>query len=549
MTLLLTLEHGPRGQSVNQARLDEGELVIGRSAEADWQIVDPDMYVSRAHCTISARADGYFVTDTSSSGLFIDDGASPLGTGNSTRLRSGMRLRLGDYVVSVEVSGGAAAAPAADRTEAPARPAAARAAAVFSQDDFFAVQEQEAPAPPRPSGLPDPFEKSHPSSFQGFERADADRHNSPAFDDPFSLEAIATPEDEQERQPAADDLGNDPFGFDAPIAAQSIAAEEPVSQPAFGFDIGFDTGPLVAEPQSPAPLARQPQPTLPPPPLNDVAEFAPWELPATPQEPPAPARPVEPAPLPRPAEATPAAPEPSPFEPIAAAEPIAARDMPAIGRARPMPRAADLLLPRADELPAASAAPAAEDAELRAAFFRGLGVAETSSGDGDAAAEMEKFGREYRLMMEGLMQLLRKRAEEKGNARVAQTVVGASDVNPLKFMPTVEDALGIVMRARSPGFLGGEEAIGDTVRDLAQHHVRAWRGVQAALRRMVDRFDPVALEEELKSSSALGTLLTGGKGAKLWELYRKRHREIAQSAETRFLGEIGADFREAYEEE
>ena len=78
---------------------------------------------------------------------------------------------------------------------------------------------------------------------------------------------------------------------------------------------------------------------------------------------------------------------------------------------------------------------------MRAAFLRGLGVAETSSGDRDAAAEMEKFGREYRLMMEGLMQLLRKRAEEKGNARVAQTVVGASEVNPLKFMPTVDDAL------------------------------------------------------------------------------------------------------------
>jgi type VI secretion system protein ImpI len=49
--------------------------------------------------------------------------------------------------------------------------------------------------------------------------------------------------------------------------------------------------------------------------------------------------------------------------------------------------------------------------------------------------------------------------------------------------------------------------------------------------------------------SAIGTLLSGGRGAKLWELYQKRHHEIAQSAETRFLGEIGADFRDAYEEE
>ena len=161
----------------------------------------------------------------------------------------------------------------------------------------------------------------------------------------------------------------------------------------------------------------------------------------------------------------------------------------------------------------------------------------------------ERFGREYRLMMEGLMQLLRMRAEEKVNARVAQTIVGASEVNPLKFLPTVDDAITMITSSRSPGFLPGERAIADAVRDLAQHHVRAWRGVQEALRRMIDRFDPVSLEEELKSGSSIETLLAGGRGAKLWELYRKRHREIAMNAESRFLGEIGADFRDAYEGE
>jgi type VI secretion system protein ImpI len=57
------------------------------------------------------------------------------------------------------------------------------------------------------------------------------------------------------------------------------------------------------------------------------------------------------------------------------------------------------------------------------------------------------------------------------------------------------------------------------------------------------------IEEELKSNSAIGTLFSGGRGARLWELYQKRHREIAESAEKSFLGEIGADFRDAYEEE
>ncbi|WP_292455777.1 type VI secretion system-associated FHA domain protein TagH, partial [Mesorhizobium sp.] len=209
----------------------------------------------------------------------------------------------------------------------------------------------------------------------------------------------------------------------------------------------------------------------------------------------------------------------------------------------PPPRAAPA--PR----PSRAAQPAPSDMALRAAFLRGMGVEEADFPGRDSLAEMEKFGREYRLMLDGLMQLLRKRAEEKGSARVAQTVVGSSEVNPLKFLPTVEDVIVTIIAERSPGFLSGEAAISDAVKDLAQHHVRAWRGVQAALRRMIDRFDPAAIEEELKSNSAIGNLLAGGRNAKLWELYQKRHRDIAQSAESSFLGEIGADFRDAYEEE
>ena len=162
---------------------------------------------------------------------------------------------------------------------------------------------------------------------------------------------------------------------------------------------------------------------------------------------------------------------------------------------------------------------------------------------------MEAFGREYRMMAEGLMQLLRMRAEEKGNARIAQTVVSAARVNPLKFMPTVDDALAVLIAPPSGGFTDAETAIAGAVRDLAAHQVSTWRGTQAALRRMVDRFDPTALEKELEALGLLETLLAGGRRAKLWELYEKRFREIAQSAETRFLGEVGADFRDAYETE
>ncbi|MER8528453.1 MULTISPECIES: type VI secretion system-associated FHA domain protein TagH [unclassified Mesorhizobium] len=492
MSLLLTLEQGPRTQAVRQARLDEGELVIGRSADAGWQIDDPDMFVSRAHCRITGGRDGYFVTDTSSSGLFIDDSDRPLGAGKSTRLRNGMRLRLGDYIVYVDLqtsSPQATSAAAAASVPERSRPAS-RAPVSIGRDDFFSAAMEEEPQRPRPAELPNPFEQPIPGAF---ERANSRQRSSPAFDDPFSLDPVSTPLSKSADaylEPDSTPSHADPFGLD-PMSSPKGATEPATAKlPEFNDDFGF--GPAAA-----------------PSPGRDAGSTGQRERDAHPLQ------------------------SGNPLEvPVGAAN------------AHPPMRAGAAASP-ARQPPARQHA----DMALRTAFLRGMGVAEADFPGRDAVAEMEKFGREYRLMMEGLMQLLRKRAEEKGNARVAQTMVGASEVNPLKFLPTVDDAIVTLIAERSPGFLAGEAAIADAVRDLAQHHVRAWRGVQAALRRMVDRFEPAAIEEELKSSSAIGTLLSGGRGAKLWELYQKRHREIAESAEKSFLGEIGADFRDAYEEE
>lgn len=520
MSLLLTLEQGPRAQAVRQTRLDQGELVIGRSPDADWQIDDPDMFVSRAHCKITSGQDGYVVVDTSSSGLFIDDAGSALGSGNSARLRHGMRLRLGDYVVSVELQPAEGHLqhfkPAPSRTSVPQpAPAASRAPVGLGGDDFFSLKTDEEPQRRRPTDLPNPFEHPEPGAFRAYERAGGSERNSPAFDDPFSLDPVATPV----ANGHADNSQNgttsfaDPFGVASAETPPSKPKAEPVVTQSPSFDDGFDLPPIASPP--PVVDANPHETALAPPPAQapvstKPAAPAPWDVPARRAD----------------------APSPPPMS-------LRAREKAAVSSAAAHAPAA----------PAASPAPAPSDSALRAAFLRGLGLDEGAPSNRDPLVEMEKFGREYRLMLEGLMQLLRKRAEEKGNARIEQTIVGSSEVNPLKFLPTVDDALATILAERSPGFLAGEPAISDAVRDLAHHHVRAWRGLQGALRHMIDRFDPVALEEELKSSSSIEKLLAGGRSAKLWDLYKKRHREIAVSAETRFMGEIGADFRNAYEEE
>ncbi len=436
MTLLLTLVKAPRPQPVRQMRLTDGELVIGRGTDADWRIDDPDQYVSRAHCTIAARAGSFTVTDTSSGGLFVDDDRRPLGSGRTLPLRDGMQLRLGDYVLAVELPPESASHPASTPPAARQRPAE------LDADTFFAAPAPEPPKPERPRNLPDPFER--PTSFVPAEdTTPPERRGPPGFDDPFTLDPPSA--DRRRERPAPD------FDWGAPPPAT------PSPPPARDFD---------------------------------------WDAPLP-----------EPAPAPPPEPARAAAPQP----------------------------------PRPPH--------SASDTDLLAAFLRGLGLDPADAPTGDPRERLEAYGREYRMMAEGLMHLLKMRAEEKGQARIAQTVVSSSQVNAFKFMPTVDDALAVLAARPGGGFSDAETAITGAVRDLAAHHVGTWRGTQTALRRMIDRFDPKALEKELEAMGLLETLLAGGRRAKLWELYEKRFQEIAKSAETRFLGEVGADFRDAYETE
>ncbi|MEO0916189.1 MAG: type VI secretion system-associated FHA domain protein TagH [Pseudomonadota bacterium] len=188
-----------------------------------------------------------------------------------------------------------------------------------------------------------------------------------------------------------------------------------------------------------------------------------------------------------------------------------------------------------------------DDAALRAAFFKGLGIDASDIATDDPEAEMEALGRRFRALADGVTHLLRTRAAEKQKVRVAQTIIGSSNVNPLKFAVSAEEAVSALIAARGPGYLDPDASIDEAFRDLIDHQMRTWAALQAALRRMIHKFDPEAIERELEDTGLLEKLIAGGESAKLWQLYQERYAEIARAAEERFLGEIGADFRDEYE--
>lgn len=92
---------------------------IGRSADNDWILPDPQRYISAHHARISFRDGHFIVEDTSTNGVFVNDEERPLRELGPHRLHSGDVLRLGEYQIVAALENLAAEPRAARSDPAP----------------------------------------------------------------------------------------------------------------------------------------------------------------------------------------------------------------------------------------------------------------------------------------------------------------------------------------------------------------------------------------------------------------------------------------------
>jgi len=87
---------------------------IGRSADNDWVLPDPQRYISAHHARVQCRIEGYFLEDLSTNGVYVNDSDRPLAKQGPYRLQNGDLLRFGDYhvVVAIESQNAGAIQPA-----------------------------------------------------------------------------------------------------------------------------------------------------------------------------------------------------------------------------------------------------------------------------------------------------------------------------------------------------------------------------------------------------------------------------------------------------
>ena len=76
---------------------------IGRAPDNDWVLPDPSRVVSSHHCEIEYRGGSYWIKDTSTNGVFVNDSDDPVSVTGPVILRDGDRLSIGDYMLVVSV--------------------------------------------------------------------------------------------------------------------------------------------------------------------------------------------------------------------------------------------------------------------------------------------------------------------------------------------------------------------------------------------------------------------------------------------------------------
>lgn len=104
LTLTITSYHRLSTHQEITKTVEQGDLTIGRAPENDWVLPDPQQVLSKRHCLIQYRDDKYYIKDTSTNGVFINQSPSPLGRGQTVHLNDSDEITLGDYEILVHIS-------------------------------------------------------------------------------------------------------------------------------------------------------------------------------------------------------------------------------------------------------------------------------------------------------------------------------------------------------------------------------------------------------------------------------------------------------------
>ncbi|MCJ7558221.1 MAG: type VI secretion system-associated FHA domain protein TagH [Gammaproteobacteria bacterium] len=152
------------------------------------------------------------------------------------------------------------------------------------------------------------------------------------------------------------------------------------------------------------------------------------------------------------------------------------------------------------------------------------------------------------LIVQGMMDILKSRADVKSQFRLTLTTIKPVENNPLKFSPNVDDAMEHLFKSQKPGYLRPTEAFEEGFRDIKAHQLAMIAGMRAAFEHMLEQFSPEVLEEYFEGGPKRGGFKAFNK-VRYWDMYRDMFNRITRDSDDNFRKLFGEEFASAYEEQ
>ncbi|RCW87036.1 type VI secretion system-associated FHA domain protein TagH [Paracoccus lutimaris] len=205
--------------------------------------------------------------------------------------------------------------------------------------------------------------------------------------------------------------------------------------------------------------------------------------------------------------------------------------------AAPAPQPAPAPVPT----PVPAAASQADPSAVLRAFCEGAGLSIEYAKDVPAEDLARNLGQALRATTTHIMAALQDRAAARHFTRAGErTMRGATDNNPLKFLPDAEQAMDALFLRPRAGFLTGADGFDAALWDLRRHQSALFAALQPALLALVEDLDPGRIDTEVK-----GAALMGNRKSRTWDEFVTRW-DAKTASENGMLDEFIRLFAQAY---
>jgi predicted component of type VI protein secretion system len=202
------------------------------------------------------------------------------------------------------------------------------------------------------------------------------------------------------------------------------------------------------------------------------------------------------------------------------------------------------------QMPDRKPTPVSGSAAAVATFCKAAGLQPGDLHGANPDEVLQLAGTLTRELLTGLAELLQNRSRMKDALRLPHTVIRPAQNNPLKFSPSVADALKYLLGEPGQSYLPPDRAVRAAFQDVRNHQQALFKAMIHAMRDFAERLEPDELRTRFDRGLKRSPLLAGANKLKYWELYEESYVTLTQHEEGSPLPSIVVDeLTKAYEQE